>query len=332
MIHLSACNACATWEPGCGHLVDLQIGGAPVLGPAPWRQEAEIQANAAIPMVDRRLGGTFVCAPFGQDDLDHGPPHGFAANGRWHVIRRAPGSVVARRDLTRGAITAQIALRDDHPVLYQTHILDLDAPCTFAHHPILSMAAGGRLSMSAVRAVLTFAAEAPVLPQGARTGTLYFDGPPSHDLRDVPVTVSEDFATVVTDQPDLAWTALARHAEGDTVLCLRVGRQLPVTNLWFSNGARRTAPWLGRYGGRLGIEDGRNAGAEGFGAALAGRTRVGAEGVPTAFPPGRHVIPHALVHLAQPLEVRDIVIEPGHLVLSTDAGTRAVPFDEGHFA
>ncbi|WP_299814993.1 hypothetical protein [uncultured Jannaschia sp.] len=324
---LSARGIRAVWEPGCGHLPELEIDGAPVLWSAPWRDDAAIQSDPAIPVVERRLGGTFVCLPFGHDDFGGGAIHGAAANGPWRIARAGTSALTATCATPYGRVAAGIAVRDDHPVLYQTHILDLAAPATFAHHPVLHCAEGGRLSAPPPRAVLTFDAEAPVFARNARAGGWEIDG---RDLRDLPRETCEDFATIVAN-PGLAWTALARHAEGDTILSLRRAEQLPVTNVWMSNGARAHAPWH-RQRGLVGIEDAICAGAEGFAAARDGTSRVAAEGVPTCLPPGRHVIRHALLRLDGCHEVTDLRPDGDTLAIGLRSGTRRVPFDGGHFA
>ncbi|MEM9798549.1 MAG: hypothetical protein AAF919_18815 [Pseudomonadota bacterium] len=333
MIHLSARGIRALWERGCGHLPELVIDGVPVLHAAPWRDEAAGQADPSIPLVDRRLGGTFACAPFGADDVDNGPPHGLSANAPWSVARQTPSSLTAQRAIARGQITATITLRDDHPVLYQTHILDLDAPCTFAHHPMIRLAAGGCLSTAPVHRALTF-------PKPENPGTDFYargqiasgfmlesrDG--RHDLRDYPAVDCEDFVALI-HQPGLAWTAIARAGEGDTILMLKRSEQLPLTCLWISNRGRHHEPWNGRHAGVLGIEDARCAGAEGFAAALSGDSMV--DGVPLTFAPGRHVIPHAILRLPGRHAVTGVTPRADLLEVKTEADTLTLPFDGSHF-
>ncbi|WP_371154252.1 hypothetical protein [Jannaschia sp. 2305UL9-9] len=332
MIQLSARGIAAEWEAASGHLPRLTIGGADVLFAAPWRSDAGVQSDASIPVVDRRLGGTFACAPFGADDVDGGPPHGRGANGPWQVIRTSPSALTAWCPLSRGQMTARIALRDDHPALYQTHVLDLEAPCTFAHHPMVQITGGGRLSAATPRAILTFDAEAPVFDAHQRSTLwqLTANGR-SRDVRDLPQERCEDFLTLVSGGRGLGWTALRRFAEGDTILTLRRADQLPVTMLWLSNGARQNAPWCGQVRGLIGIEDGIGAGAAGFAAALSARSRVAAEGVATALAPGRHVIPHAILRLDRPVEVSEVTLDRG-LRIDTPDGPVHLPFDESHFA
>ncbi|UWQ20407.1 hypothetical protein [Jannaschia sp. W003] len=329
MIRLAARGARATWEPCCGHLPELWIDGAPVLHAAPWRENFAVQADAAIPLVDRRLGGTFACAPFGRDDADGGPPHGLSANAPWRTVRAAPGALVAERRLGRGRVRARLALRDGHPALYQHHVLALDASSTFAHHPMFGMAAGGRLSTTPPVAVLTFAgADAPRYhPDQHATGWTLDTPQGPRDWRDYPAEPCEDFVALV-HPPGLAFTALAREAEGNTVVTLKRAEQLPLTCLWISNGGRTAPPWNGRRG-VLGIEDARCAGADGFAAALGSTWRAD---VPTAFPPGRHAIPHAILRLPGRHEITGVTLSPEAATFETDTGPLAVPFDGSHLA
>ena len=198
-------------------------------------------------------------------------------------------------------------------------MLDLTAPCTFAHHPMFHLADGGRLSATP-QATLTFAAEAPFHPQHSR-----FEGFPD-SLRDYPDAPCEDFLTLV-DGP--GWTALARHAENDTILTLRRADQLPATNIWISNGARAQPPWSG-VRGIIGIEDAICAGAERFAAAL-DANRVTEEGVATALLPGRHVIAHAIARIPGCHDIRSVTPGPDSLTMRTAAETITIPFDGTHF-
>ncbi|MEM7711262.1 MAG: hypothetical protein AAF264_11040 [Pseudomonadota bacterium] len=314
MIALAAKGISALWEPDCGHLPDLTIDGMSILWSAPWRADPSIQADAAIPLVDRRLGGTFACLPFGRDDLDHGPPHGATANAPWQVIRRAPAALMAAMRTPRGGVTATLTLRDGHPVLYQSHSLDLDRPATFAHHP---MVRGARaITHSIARAVHTFppmeAAGVERWPADTRTEAL----PP------LPPGEGTDFATIVSE-PGLGWTAVTRAS--DTILFLRPAEILPVTNVWLWNCGRDGAPWNGAALDVCGIEDGVCAGAAGFAAALSDN-RIAAEGVPTALSPGRHVIPHAIARLPEPVAVDTVEMTDDTLT----AGGMTIPFDGGH--
>ncbi|SFI40847.1 hypothetical protein [Jannaschia pohangensis] len=312
----------ARFDAGCGHLPGLVIDGVPVLWSAPWRDDPGMQADGTIPMVERRLGGSFACAPFGRDDVDGGPPHGAVANAPWQVTRHGPSSLTARCGFVRGAIETRLAVRDGHPVLYRIDTLDLTAPYTFALHPMLDVAGGARLS-GPVRTALTFAAESPVFDPGAREAGW---GP----FADYPDRTCEEFVTVI-HAPGLVWTAVARAGHGDTILFLKQAGQLPMTNLWMSNGARTGVPWHGARG-ILGVEDAICAGAEGFAAALAGRGRVADEGVLTHLPPGRHVIPTAILRMTGLHRVTGLTVAADGLTVTTPEGSQDVPFESGHFA
>jgi hypothetical protein len=292
------------------------MDGVPVLWSAPWRDDPAVQADAAIPPVDRRLGGTFACLPFGRDDLDGGPPHGPTANAPWRVLRRSAAALTARTHGPRGTVTATLALRDGHPALYQTHRLDLDAPATFAHHPMLSGAR--RVTHGPARAVHSF-------PPQEATGVERWAPDRRHPrLPDLPDGRGTDFATIVSE-PGLGWTAVTRAA--DTILFLRPAAILPVTNVWLWNGGRAGPPWNGAALDVAGVEDGICAGADGFAAALR-PNRIAGEGVPTALGPGRHVIPHAIVRLPRAVTVEAVALDGDRLL----TGGLSVPFDAGHLA
>lgn len=321
---LHARGASAEWEPGCGHLPRLTLDGAEVLWAAPWRDDPEVQADATIPLVDRRLGGTFACAPFGRDDVDGGPPHGRPANAPRRVLRASPSALVAHVAMPRGTLVAHLALRDGHPALYQRHVLDLHAPCTFAHHPMIRAREGATMTTSA-RSARTFPAmEAPGVERLPPDAVLA-----PADLERLPEGPGCDFATLI-QATGLGWTAIARRAEGDAILFLKRAEQLPLTNLWLWDGGRDGPPWGGRREAVIGVEDAACAGADGFRAALDGTSRI--DGVPLALLPGRHVLSHAIVRIAGCGPVCDLRLGPDALEVETDGGPRSVPFDGGHLA
>ena len=321
---LHARGATAEWEPACGRLQRLVLDGAAVLWSAPWRHDASVQSDTSMPVVDRRLGGTFLCAPFGRDDVDHGPPHGEPANAAWRLLRAAPSALTAWIAMPRGRVTARIALRDGHPALYQSHVLDLLAPCTVAHHPMIHAARGVTMTTSA-RVARTFPPmEAPGVERLPPDASL--DPAALERLPDGPGC---DFVSLV-HPPGLGWTAIARDAEGDAILFLKRAELLPLTNLWLWNGGRDGPPWDGRRLGVIGVEDAVCAGADGFRAALDGTSRV--EGVPLVLPAGRHVIAHAMMRIADCGPVRGVTLGDGALHAKTDDGPRALPFDAGHLA
>jgi hypothetical protein len=339
-LQIAARGISARLEPDAGMIPTLTIDGAQVLFAAPWRQEAEIQAARSIPLVDRRLGGCFFCAPFGTNSS--GPPHGAPANTRWIVKHQSAQAVTWRlAQAVNGArITARLSVRDGHPVLYQEHdVAGGQGAMTFAYHPMVQMAAGGTLRMAPKRAALTEGAPqlagASLWACGqdvAGWDLTSVDGR-ARDLRVYPAGPCEDFVTLIEAQTHgLGWTALHRDAEDDTVLILKDRAALPVTMLWISNGARTHAPWNGRCHGVLGIEDAVCAGGAGF-AAATHANRIAAHGVPTCrdLGAGPYSFRHAIARLAGQRLVADVTLDAGLHITFEDGSSTRLPFDTEFF-
>ena len=339
---LSARGIWAELEPAVGHMPRLVISGADVLHAAPWRDAPQVQADRTIPPVDRRLGGSFLSAPFGMDDVTGGPPHGAPANTRWIIKRHTAEALHWRlsQAVSGARIDGYIWVRDDEPAIYQRYVISGGTGAlTLAHHPMIAMAEGGFIRCAPKRAILT--EPAPLEPgenywaPGQRVTGWSLDGPGRVvDLRAYPHDVPcEDFLTMVEAQSHgIGWTAIHRDAEDDTILCLKRCEELPVTMLWVSNGGRRHAPWHGRHRGVLGVEDGCTAGGAGFATAL-GPNRVAAEGVPSAIPLGGvRVIRHAIVRLKGARAIAQVTLARGLCITYEDGGTRDVPFDVEAFA
>jgi hypothetical protein len=345
MIRLAHGDAVAEVDPEVGNIPFWRVGGRYPLHSAPWRDEAEIQADENLPLVNRRLAGDFLCMPFGRDDVADDPIHGLPANTPWDVVEHDVAHATFRLQARpRGAtVTKRVLLVG--PALLQTHIIDGGAgDVTLAHHPMVHMAEGGRLSFSPKRAVMT---DPDPQYQGHNLwslnqlrGDMHLDCEDGSqwDLRDYPAGHKvEDFATLVEARGTrLGWTVVMRNAENDMIVVLKDARVLPVTMLWVSNGGRDFSPWNGRHTGVLGIEDGCAAGGIGLKAAQ-GDNRVNAFDVPTTIPLGpRHVIAHAILGLPRPpgwSEVTDITLRDDTLTIRDISGAEiAVPFPEEHFA
>lgn len=345
MIRLAHGDAVAEIDPEVGNIPLWRVGGRYPLHSAPWRDEAEVQADESLPLVNRRLAGDFLCMPFGRDDVEDGPIHGLPANTPWDVVEQDVAHATFRLQARpRGAtVTKRVQLVG--PALLQTHVIEGGAgDVTLAHHPMVRMAEGGRLSFSPKRAALT-----DPVPQYAGhnlwalnqlRGDLQLDREDGSlwDLRDYPAGHAvEDFAILVEARDTrLGWTVLMRNAENDMIVVLKDPRVLPVTMLWVSNGGRDFSPWNGRHRGVLGIEDGCAAGGVGLRAAQ-GDNRVSAFGIPTTIPLGaRHVIAHAILSLPRPpgwSEVSAITLGDDTLTIRDAGGGRIdVPFPTSHFA
>lgn len=345
MITLSHGESALMLDPGVGNIPLWRVAGRSPLHAAPWRDEAPVQADPAIPLVERRLAGDFFCMPFGRDDVAGDPPHGLTANTRWEVLNQDDSAAHLRLARPVRGASVDKHLRIAGPVLYQTHVITGgQGQITIAHHPMSRMVSGGRLSVSPKRAVLTDAVpQEPgrnlwALGQTRRDLFLATTMGPLWDLRDYPAQHRvEDFCLLV-EAPDtpIGWSVLIRHAEDDMLVILKDARLMPVTMLWISNGGRAHAPWNGRHDGVIGIEDGCTAGTGGLAAALS-PNRLSAMGVPSALTlGGRHVIRHAMLSLPRPAgwkDVADVRVGAQDLTLTDSAGQNLViPFDGGFFA
>ncbi|MBF9050299.1 hypothetical protein GTA62_10945 [Roseobacter sp. HKCCD9010] len=344
MVTLRHGDARLIFDPAVGNIPLWEVTGRKPLHAAPWRDEPEIQENHDIPLVNRRLAGDFLCAPFGLDDVEGDPIHGFPANSIWEPMAQDVANAQFRLQArVRGAVIEK-DLRLTGPVLYQTHRLSGgEGQITLAHHPMSHTAAGGRLSFSPKRAVLT-----DPMPQyeGRNLWALNQIQPdlllPCEDGSDWDLHVYpaghavEDFVILAEARESrLGWTVLIREAEDDMLLVLKDPRVLPITMLWISNGGRDFSPWNGRHTGVLGIEDGIAAGGIGL-AASTRENRLTAMGIPTCLTLGpTHLIRHAMVSLPRPpgwARVVDIQVGGAALTLTEASGeTISVPFDEGFF-
>lgn len=352
MINLTSPTGSVTLDPSVGNIPALSFRweGRTIspLHRAAWADEPDALADDTVPLVDRKLAGDFVCAPFGLSDVEPSPLHGWTANSSWSLTdhRISAASFTLDRLVMGATITKTAALMDDAPLLVQTHTLaGGQGGLTFAHHPMMNVSSGARFSCSPKRVALTasvpIVADRNALALGARAERLHAvptaDGN-TIDATQLPIADgTEDFiALVEADGSELGWSAVVRPAEGDVTIVLKDPDVLPLTMLWHSNGAREDFPWNGRNRGILGIEDGRAAGGAGHAAALADNP-FRAEGVPTAFDLSEgvtHTIRHVLGAFARPegwTSVRSIHLESDKLVVEGDAGSPVVlPFDRAH--
>ncbi|MFD0979498.1 hypothetical protein [Tropicimonas aquimaris] len=328
-------------DTGTGGLNSLSFafGGGEIvpLHRAPWVDEGREDELALMDPVERRLAGDFFCAPFGGNDVEPGPIHGWAANSPWRVVSAGDGALDLRLDrLVQGAqITKSLRLGRQVPVLCQEHrILGGEGRLPVAHHPMIRMQGGARFSCSAKRFAVT--PDAPLEAgrnrlacpaRGADLSAFPAAGGDTVDLHALPIAEGcEDFILLVEAAGSpLGWSAVVRDAEDDVVLILKDPATLPVTMLWHSNGGRDYAPWDGRHTGVLGIEDGCAPGAGGHSAAFHPNA-VSAAGVADALDlaPGReHRIAHAILAFPRPRgwrEVAEVTLEGGRLRVADQSG------------
>lgn len=326
---------------------------------APWADEADPVAEApgAAPHL-ARLAGDFFCAPFGKADIEDAPTHGWPANSAWlPVASESLGDGVRAtfrllKPVLGATLYKQLTLRDGHPFLYQRHVFEGGSgSVSVAHHPMVRLPNGGRLSYSPKRWAET--PDTPLEPDPTRgraalaypaqtTDLRHFptaDGG-SVDLTSFPIAEShEDFVMLVEPEgAELGWTAVLRPGEGDLSLVLKNPADLPVTMLWFSNGGRFFAPWNGRHRDVIGVEDARAFSAYGH-AASAAPNRLSEAGIATALqldPAGSAEVRHVLGVLPVPpgfAAAASIDAQPGKLEIADAAGVKlSLPYDAGFLA
>ena len=288
-----------------GHIAELRIcEGERMLSPlhrAPWVDNPTAGFPDGTPPNVQRLSGDFLCAPFGRNDVEPAPSHGWPANSAWDHIETIGGegrltAVFRLQKTVMGAtVEKRITLIAGHPFIYQEHSFSGGVGAvSAAYHVMVHMADGGDLTVSPKLSAQTppDALEADpvrgrsILAYPAKTADLAafpLANGAMADLTNYPVAENhEDFLTLV-EMPGnpLGWSIVSRKAEQDRIIVLKRPDVLPVTMLWMSNGGRDYAPWSGRHTGVLGIEDGR-ASASGHADSVR-ENELNRAGIPTAF-------------------------------------------------
>jgi Uncharacterized enzymes related to aldose 1-epimerase len=268
-------------DPSVGHIATFEVvrEGRAIepLHRAPWVDaEGETFPDETLPNV-RRLSGDFLCAPFGLNDMEAAPGHGWPANSEWRLVESGATATGAaalfelQRPVFGARVTKRFELRHGEPFLYQEHAFEGgEGAISAAHHVMVRMAEGGRIAVSPKlfaetppealepdpargRSILAY----PATVEGFGAFPLAAGG--TADLRSYPPgDAHEDFLTLAEDPANrVGWTVVSRFAERDHVIVLKDPRDLPVTLMWMSNGGRDYAPWSSRHVGVLGIEDAR---------------------------------------------------------------------------
>lgn len=339
-----------------GHLAALSIDdGGRQLSPlhrAPWVGEPDAEfPDGTAPNV-KRLSGDFFCAPFGLNDIEPAPSHGWPANSGWdhHDTLREPGRLTAvlrlRKTVMGARLEKRLTLISGHPFVYQEHrFTGGEGAVSAAHHVMVHMKAGGQLAVSPKSRALTPPTALEPDPELGRSILRYpaetdrLEAFPlaaggAADLRRYPPgEAHEDFVTLVEHKGHaLGWSVISRDAEQDRVLVLKQPDCLPVTMLWMSNGGRDYAPWSSRHTGVLGIEDGR-ASPLGHADSIRENT-LGRKGVATAFDleEGQDVVIRQVIGACAiaPGEgaVVDVTAGTDALLLHLEGGeSRSLPFD-----
>ena len=297
-----------------GHIAALKIrDGDRTLCPlhrAPWVDDPAAEFPEATAPNVKRLSGDFFCAPFGRNDVEEGPSHGWPANSAWQHIepRRQDDRLTAVFRLERlvmgATVEKRITLISGHPFVYQEHSFTGGVGAvSAAHHVMVHMVDGGDLTFSPKQGAQTSPEALETDPKCGRSILAYpaeakdltdfpLAGGGTADLTIYPIGKShEDFLTLVeTPDQSLGWSVVSRKAEQDRIIVLKRPDVLPVTMLWMSNAGRDYAPWSGRHSCVLGIEDAR---ASPLGHADSCReNEFNRAGIPTAFDlgPDRKII------------------------------------------
>lgn len=346
-------------DASSGHIAGLTVSdGERTLTPlhrAPWVDDPAVTFPPDTPLTVQRLSGDFFCAPFGRNDVEEAPLHGWPSNSSWEHIgttqaeKRLQAAFRLSRLVMGATVEKRITLVEGHPFIYQEHrFIGGAGAVSAAHHVMVHMQEGGELAFSPK----TYAVTPPealepdpargrsVLAYPARTPDLtafpLANGGTADLTRYPPASSHEDFLTLVEQRGrSLGWSCITRRAETDRVIILKQPQVLPVTMLWFSNGGRDYAPWSGRHSGVLGIEDAR-ASPLGHAASIADND-FNRDGVKTAFALGeaREVVVRQVIGACRvaPGEgaVRDVTTGANNLTLHFDnAATRTLPFDPAY--
>jgi len=339
-----------------GHIAQLKIrDGQRTLSPlhrASWVDDPDAVFPEATPPNVKRLSGDFLCAPFGRNDVEEGPSHGWPANSAWDHVEtvrqddRLTASFRLQRLVMGATVEKRITLIAGHPFIYQEHsFIGGAGAISAAHHVMVHMADGGDLAFSPKQAVQTPPEALETDPKRGRSVLAY----PAHtenlsafplanggmaDLTRYPVgECHEDFLTLAeAPARSLGWSVVSRIAEQDRIVVLKRPDVLPVTMLWMSNGGRDYAPWNGSHTGVLGIEDAR-ASPLGHAASCADNDLT-RSGIPTAFVlgKGKRITLRQVVGACgqQPGEgtLTDLHQEKSRLSLKfKDGGNRALNYD-----
>ena len=346
-----------TLDLAVGHIRSLAIesGGRTVtpLHTAPWVDDPAVTEDPDVLPNLKFLSGDFFCAPFGANDVEEGPPHGWPANSAWAFLdeeghgSRTTARFVLKRPVMGARLRKEITLHDGHPFAYERHVFEGGTGAiSVASHAMTRFAGKGRLSFSP-KAFAEFPST-PLEPDPAVGRSLFGEAHFTDlakaplaaggtvDLHDYPFAEGhEDFAMLVEAKgAALGWTAALRPDAGDIMLSLKNPADFPVTFLWFSNGGRYYAPWNSRHVGVLGIEEGRAYSAYGHAASI-GPNPLSEAGIPTSLtlePDGTAAVRHVIGGVPRPEgwgEVAEVAAGDGKLTITGDNGHAVeIPFDD----
>lgn len=233
---------------------------------APWAGEPDA---VGLPPILRVLRGDFFCLPFGE--ASPAPIHGHPANDGWEVLDEKPHhlELALTVPFPNGRVRRTVAIHPHEAAIYhEAWLTGFDGQVCFGTHPMLRFSSPGVVSLAPYAFGLTFPGEfespaaggACALGPGVRLARLEEVPTRAGDVTDLtrfPAREGFDDLVMVATQPgtELGWTAVAFPEEGWFWIALRDARVLTATMLWFSNRGRHYAPWNGRHGPVMGLED-----------------------------------------------------------------------------
>lgn len=246
---------------------------------APWATE---KVPADTPQILKALRGDFFCMPFGGNTSavrgKQYPVHGETANARWSLecsnisSEESTLHLQLRTRIMPGTVDKYVTLKSGHNAVYCRHVIaGMSGRMSFGHHAMLRFPdapGSGLISTSAFLRgqVAPLPVEMPenrgysMLKPGAQFQSL--ETVPNvfgttSDLSQYPANPGYEDLIMLAANPGLpfAWTAVSFPAERYVWFVLKDPRVLYQTILWISNGGRHYAPWNGRHGNVMGLEE-----------------------------------------------------------------------------
>ena len=242
---------------------------------APWAEE---RLPRQTPSVLKVLRGDFFCCPFGGNERawrgEEHPSHGESANAVWKLEKeRDEGDVHSLRfslnaKVRAGRIEKEILLRNGHNAVYCRHTISgMTGPMPLGHHAMLRFPrqpGSGLITTSPFVLGKVCDVFDPFAPSALKPGAEFtrldrvpMAGGGIADLSRYPARHGFDDLVMLMAKPDLpfAWTAVTFPWQRYVWFALKDPAVLRNTILWFSNGARRYAPWNGRHEHIMGLEE-----------------------------------------------------------------------------
>ncbi|GHC70583.1 hypothetical protein [Limoniibacter endophyticus] len=234
------------------------------LAEAPWKDDAEVQADATIPAHLRQLGGEWACVPFGKSTVDP-VVHGFGTDNFWQIIAADEKHVKLAISYPKThpieKLERTLSVRDGEAAISLSLKVFPRRDCAFGIglHPVFVLPeAPERIQLHGTfEEALTF----PVTFEEGVSKLL--PGRATRSLETLPLAdgTTTDFATLATS---LTEEAIQLVGAGGVLSVRYPDRRmqatlewdasaLPEVLLWVSAQGRTKPPWGGRFRG-LGVE------------------------------------------------------------------------------